>query len=137
MALDSLTAKANTGDGSDRLAGRSTDAGFVGAVMLADNSGAEIGAANQLPVRLFGLVEVPAFLVTSSGGTTTAGVYSVSITNVGEIAGTVGGVSLAPGISVNLVPRPGNTVASVAYDATGTTFYIVQMTDGLTGGGES
>lgn len=130
MAFDSLIAKANVGGGSDALAGRSTAQGFVGAVMLADNSGAEMGAGNPLPVRLFGLVEVPAFLVTSSVGTTTAGVYSVSITNVGESAGTVGGASLAPGISVNLVPRPGNTVASVAYDATGTTFYIVQMTAG-------
>lgn len=137
MALDSLTAKANVGAGTDALAGRSTAQGFVGAVMLTDNSGTEIGTGNQLPVRLLGSAEVPSFSETTTSGTTTAGAFSVSITNIGASAGTVGGVNLAAGISVNLIPRPGNTVASVAYDATGTTFYIVEMTDGLSGGGGS
>jgi hypothetical protein len=50
MALDTLTAKANVGAGTDTLAGRSTAAGFVGAVMLVDPAGIEIApalAANQ------------------------------------------------------------------------------------------
>jgi hypothetical protein len=52
MALDSLTAKANTGDGTDALAGKTTGQGFVGAVLLTDANGAEITASNGLPVAM-------------------------------------------------------------------------------------
>lgn len=45
MALDTLTAKANVGAGTDGLAGRSTAAGFVGAVMLVDPAGIEFTPA--------------------------------------------------------------------------------------------
>lgn len=44
MALDGLTAKANTGAGTDTLAGRSVGGKFVGAVMLTDSTGAEIAS---------------------------------------------------------------------------------------------
>ncbi len=58
MALDGLTAKANVGAGTDTLAGKSTAGGFVGAVLLTDDSGAEIGAANPLPVEITGSIPV-------------------------------------------------------------------------------
>jgi hypothetical protein len=45
MALDTLTAKANVGAGTDTLAGRSTASGFVGAVMMVDPAGIEIAPA--------------------------------------------------------------------------------------------
>lgn len=50
MALDSLTARANTGSGTDALAGKSTLAGFVGAALLTTDDGAEVNEANPLPV---------------------------------------------------------------------------------------
>jgi hypothetical protein len=50
MALDPLVAKANVGAGTDQLAGRATAGGFVGAVMLTDDAGAEINAGNPLSV---------------------------------------------------------------------------------------
>ncbi len=52
MALDALTAKANTGTGTDTIAGRTTPGGFVGAAMLTDDTGAEINSGNPLPVSL-------------------------------------------------------------------------------------
>lgn len=55
MALDSFTAKANTGAGTDQIAGRTTAGGFVGAAMLTDAAGVEIGAGNPLPVDVASL----------------------------------------------------------------------------------
>lgn len=52
MALDSLTAKANVGAGTDQLAGISTASGFVGAVTLTGSDGSQISTANPLPVTL-------------------------------------------------------------------------------------
>jgi len=59
MALDPLVAKANVGAGTDQLAGRNTAGGFVGAVMLTDEAGAEITDANALPVAV-GSLPLPA-----------------------------------------------------------------------------
>lgn len=50
MALDSLTAKANVGTGTDALAGVVTPDGFAGAVALVDASGALVDGANPVPV---------------------------------------------------------------------------------------
>jgi hypothetical protein len=129
MALDSLVAKANTGEGIDRLAGRSTPDGFVGAALIADSNGAEVSQSNPLSVRLYGIVETPEILTTTSSGNTTSGALSVSITNVGAANGTVDGATIAPGLSINISASPGNTIASFAYDATGTTFLIVTMSE--------
>lgn len=52
MPANSLTAKANVGAGADSLAGVTTGAGFAGAVMLVDATGADVGAGNRLPVAL-------------------------------------------------------------------------------------
>lgn len=129
MALDSLVAKANTGEGIDRLAGRSTAGGFVGAAMLTDNNGVEVAQANPLPARLYGITETPEIATVTSSGNTTSGALSVSITNVGLANGTVGGATIAPGLSINISASPGNNIASFSYDATGTTFLIVTMSE--------
>lgn len=50
MSLDSLTALANTGTGTDKLGGRSVGGKFVGAAMLTDEAGVEISGANPLEV---------------------------------------------------------------------------------------
>ncbi len=55
MALDSLTALANTGSGTDLLGGRTVGGKFVGAAMLTDETGAEISAANPLDVSIAAL----------------------------------------------------------------------------------
>lgn len=50
MALDGLTALANTGGGTDVLAGRSAGGKFIGAAMLTNEFGVEINEANPLPI---------------------------------------------------------------------------------------
>lgn len=55
MALESLTAKGNTGAGTDQLAGVTTAGGFAGAAALVDDTGTLIGAANPLPVGVAGV----------------------------------------------------------------------------------
>lgn len=67
--MDSLLAKANTGTGTDTLAGKSTAAGFVGAALLTDGSGTEIAAANPLPVAIYG--STPANAAVDMPGTNT------------------------------------------------------------------
>ncbi len=47
--MASLTAKANTGAGTDALAGVTTPDGFAGAVTLVDDTGAAINAGNPAP----------------------------------------------------------------------------------------
>lgn len=55
MPTDTLTARANTGAGTDTLAGRNTPEGFVGAVLLTDASGTDIASGNPLPVEVAAL----------------------------------------------------------------------------------
>jgi hypothetical protein len=66
---------------------------------------------------------------TSTGvGATTAGIKGYSITNTGIAAGTVEGDALPIGCSINVTPSDfTNILASVDYDATGTTFLIVEL----------
>ena len=61
-------------------------------------------------------------------GTTADGLYSVSIANVGTAAGTVGGVSLPAGVTLNFdAGTLNNTLGAIGYDATGTIFLITEM----------
>lgn len=69
MALDSLQAKANIGAGTDEIAGRSVGGKFVGAAMLTDADGVEIGAANPLPVSLPSGAATEATLATLAAAT--------------------------------------------------------------------
>lgn len=137
MALDSLTAKANTGTGTDSLAGRSTAAGFVGAVMLTSSDGSEIGLTNGLPVRFATATAVPALSRVTASGSTTAGAFRVSVRNSGGADATFAGGTLKSGESLEVVPPTGQVLAAIAYDATGTELTLLQVTDGTSGGGGS
>jgi hypothetical protein len=55
MPTNSLPARANTGTGTDQIAGVNTAAGFVGAGMLTDKLGNDIDAANPFPVGIVAL----------------------------------------------------------------------------------
>ncbi len=55
------------------------------------------------------------------------GTYGFSIANVGAAAGTVGGVSVPAGVTINYDAGLNNTLAGIAYDATGTTFLITYI----------
>lgn len=58
MALEALTAKANTGAGTDQLAVIPTAAGKAGAVALVGSDGALVDAANPVPVEIQGSIPV-------------------------------------------------------------------------------
>jgi len=69
---------------------------------------------------------------TNIASSTVAGIvppstYSFSIANVGAAAGTVEGVSLPAGVTINYNAELNNTLTGVAYDATGTTFLITYI----------
>ena len=74
----------------------------------------------------------PTVSSTTTSGSTTAGIWRVSITNVGGAAGTVAGASIPAGMTV---PFEGyydeqfksmERLAAISYDATGTTFVIAE-----------
>jgi len=58
-------------------------------------------------------------------GSTTAGIYSFSIANVGSAAGLVDGQVLPAGVTVNFDGGAmNNTLTAMTFDATGTTFVV-------------
>jgi hypothetical protein len=67
--------------------------------------------------------------ITATGvGSTTAGIKGYSITNTGAAPGTYKGEPVVPGMSINVTPSDfTNILASASYDATGTTFLIVEL----------
>ena len=94
MALDSLTAKANVGAGTDALAGKATAGGFVGAVLLTDDSGAEYTAANPVPVEIQGSIPVTiasAIEITNDAGNAipVQGTVAVTSADLATLAGVV------------------------------------------------
>lgn len=73
-------------------------------------------------------VRAPRYSTTTTSGTTTSGVYSFSIANVGSANGTIDGKILLPGVTVNFdAGALNNTLTSISYDATGTTFVITYI----------
>ena len=60
--------------------------------------------------------------------TTSAGLYSLSIANVGTANGTVNGITLKPGETISFdAGALNNTLPAVGYNATGTEFLIIAV----------
>lgn len=76
MPAESLVAKANIGAGTDNLAGKATAAGFVGAVMLTDQTGADITTANPLKVSTVDVTASGTFAAVSQTLELTLGEHS-------------------------------------------------------------
>lgn len=74
-----------------------------------------------------GVVKTPAISRPSASGTIAAGANSVSIANVGAADGTVAGVTLKAGETINFDAGQSNTLTSIAYDASETTFLIITI----------
>jgi hypothetical protein len=66
----------------------------------------------------------PKIIYETTPGSIPDGTYGFSIANVGAAAGTVDGYTLPAGVTINFDPGVNNTIASLPYDATGTTFLI-------------
>ena len=76
---------------------------------------------------LEGAERQPKITSSTGAGSITAGAYSISIANVGSAAGTVAGVSIPAGTTINWSAEFNNYLASVSYNATGTTFIITTI----------
>lgn len=63
----------------------------------------------------------------TTSGTTAAGINAISIANVGAANGTVDGVVLKPGETINIDAGNDNSLAPIDYDATGTEFLIISI----------
>lgn len=74
----------------------------------------------------------PTLASSSGSGSTTAGIYRVSVTNTGGVGGTFAGTTITSGTTVTFEgyvdPISGEfkRLASIPYDATGTTFLITE-----------
>lgn len=99
-------------------------------VNLRDTNGDPIGTtASPLPVSAAGgTARTPAYSRVTDAATIAAGAKSVTIKNVGDAAGTVLTVSLPPGESIKFSVDGADTLAAIAYVATGTTFAIAKVT---------
>ena len=89
--------------------------------------GVGTGGTARLPVALPATERVFTPSRVTNNGTITAGAKRVSIANVGSGIGTVAGVNLLPGESVAPVADGADTLAAIAYNATGTEFLIAEV----------
>ena len=69
----------------------------------------------------------PSLTSVTSSGTIALGARSVAIANIGAAAGTVLGTSVGTGVTVNFTAQSPDTLAAIAYDATGTTFLLAEV----------
>jgi hypothetical protein len=69
----------------------------------------------------------PSLTSVTSSGTIALGSRSVSIANIGSAAGTILGTSVDAGMTVNFTAQGSDTLAAIAYNATGTTFLIAEV----------
>lgn len=135
--MDSLTAKANVGAGTDTLAGVSTASGFVGAVTLTDESGSPIQTSNGVPIRITSVIGYTQLTRATTSGATTSGAYSVAIRNAGASDATVAGGTLKAGEEISIEPPSGGALAAIAYDPQSSELLIVEVNNGSSGGGGS
>ena len=112
-----------------------------GHVNIADGGGSITVDATSLPLPTGASTEATLLLVNNNlssasrtpnirtyvnaVGSTTAGIYSFSIANVGSAAGTVDSQTLPAGVTVNFDGGAmNNTLGAMSFDATGTTFVV-------------
>lgn len=84
-----------------------------------------IGTAPDLTIS--STERTPSLTSVTNAGTIVFGARSVSIANVGTAAGTVLGTSVSAGVTVNFTAQGLDTLAAIAYNATGTTFLIAEV----------
>ena len=78
-------------------------------------------------VKLAVKTQVPTFINTTTSGTIATGATSVAIANNGNATGTVNGIDLPPGVTINFQSNWINVLGAISYNATGTTFLIQEV----------
>jgi hypothetical protein len=82
----------------------------------------------QLVTNTTSVLRTPSIASATGLGSTTAGVYSFSIANVGGADGLIYGVTIPAGMTVSFDGGAlNNTLDSISFDATGTTFIITYI----------
>lgn len=82
----------------------------------------------QLVTNTTAVNRTPSIASFTGVGSTTAGVYSFSIANVGGADGIIFGVTIPAGMTVNFDGGAlNNTLGSISFDATGTRFIITYL----------
>ena len=82
----------------------------------------------QLVTNTTSVNRTPSIASFTGVGSTTAGVYSFSIANVGGADGIIFGVTIPAGMTVNFDGGAlNNTLGSISFDATGTRFIITYL----------
>ena len=82
----------------------------------------------QLVSNTTSALRTPGIATLTGSGLTTSGVYSFSIANIGTASGLVGGESIPAGMTISFDGGAlNNTLGSISYDATGTTFIITYI----------
>jgi hypothetical protein len=85
-------------------------------------------SAAQLVTNTTSVLRTPSIDSVTGLGSTTAGVYSFSIANVGGADGLIDGVTIPAGMTVSFDGGAlNNTLDSISFDATGTTFIITYI----------
>ena len=85
-------------------------------------------SAAQLVTNTTSVTRTPGIATLTGAGLTTAGVYSFSIANIGSASGLVGGESIPAGMTVSFDGGAlNNTLGSISFNATGTTFIITYI----------
>ncbi len=75
------------------------------------------------------VMRIPTVTSHTGIGAVPVGTYSFSIANVGASAGTVNGVSIPAGVTLNFdAGGAGNTLDGISFNATGTTFIVTKIT---------
>lgn len=69
----------------------------------------------------------PSLMAVTDTGEIPAGARSISIANAGDVAATVAGGSLSPGVSVSWEAPVGASLAAIPYDATSTQLLIAEV----------
>lgn len=125
--LESIEAKAT------EIAGNflSTSNAITGNLAAINNNLLDIKNKYNQDIILTSSVLSPTVAVTSASGIIAAGCKSIAIANIGNAAGTVLSTSIAPGISIDWKAPMFDTLSSVAYNATGTSFLISTLKEGL------
>jgi len=85
-------------------------------------------SAAQLVTNTTSVLRTPSIDSATGLGSTTAGVYSFSIANVGGANGLIDGVTIPAGMTVSFDGGAlNNTLGSISFNATGTTFIITYI----------
>lgn len=121
---------ANPGSGGVTLAADDIGGVMVPRVKLqhgADGSAVDASPASPLPVALPTAARSAGLLRATASGTVASGAKSAGFGNYGNANATVAGGTLAPGEEVEFTAPPGDTLAAIPYDATGTVLVVAEV----------